>query len=120
MNIRAALGKKGEQLVAQHLQQRGFDVIAQNYRQPFGEIDLIAAKHDLLVFVEVKLRQTNYFDATLLITYSKQKKIILTAKKYVLTHKLFDKTCRFDVALIHADKTKTEITYLEDAFREYA
>ena len=47
-------GKEGELLVTQHLQKQGYKIIAQNYRKPFGEVDVIAQKDDTIAFVEVK------------------------------------------------------------------
>jgi putative endonuclease len=54
---RTALAVSGEQLAAQHLRRRGFDVLETNARTRFGEIDLIAHGGDTLVFVEVKTRR---------------------------------------------------------------
>lgn len=47
-------GRLGEQLAAQYLSQRGFRIIERNYRKPWGEIDIIAEKHGVVRFVEVK------------------------------------------------------------------
>jgi putative endonuclease len=54
---RRALGARGEQLAAAHLRRLGYDVVARNVRTRHGEIDLIAADRDALVFVEVKTRR---------------------------------------------------------------
>lgn len=51
------LGALGERLAAQHLERLGYDVVARNHRTRFGEIDLVAASADVLVFVEVKARR---------------------------------------------------------------
>ena len=53
---RRRLGAKGEQLAAQHLEARGCEVIARNFRTRFGELDLIARDARFLVFCEVKTR----------------------------------------------------------------
>lgn len=53
---RRALGAKGEQLAAQHLEARGCEVIARNFRTRFGELDLVARDARFLVFCEVKTR----------------------------------------------------------------
>ena len=54
MNFRKKKGDHAEQLVCQHLLDNGFVIVARNYRKRYGEIDIIAKKNDLLVFVEVK------------------------------------------------------------------
>jgi putative endonuclease len=51
---RLLLGRRGEQLAAEHLRERGWTVLARNVRTRDGEIDLIAADRDALVFIEVK------------------------------------------------------------------
>ena len=51
MHQRSYLGKEGEETVARKLAQEGFTILARNYRKQDGEIDLIASKKDLLVFV---------------------------------------------------------------------
>jgi putative endonuclease len=53
---RRRLGAKGERLAAQHLEARGCEVIARNFRTRFGELDLIARDARYLVFCEVKTR----------------------------------------------------------------
>jgi putative endonuclease len=53
---RRRLGAKGEQLAARHLEARGCEVIARNFRTRFGELDLVARDKRFLVFCEVKTR----------------------------------------------------------------
>lgn len=53
---RRAVGRRGEELAQAHLLRLGFSVIARNARTRHGEIDLIAFKDGVLVFVEVKTR----------------------------------------------------------------
>jgi putative endonuclease len=54
---RRALGRRGEQLAAEHLQRRGCVVLARNVRVGRGEIDLIVRDGEALAFVEVKTRR---------------------------------------------------------------
>ena len=77
-NIRISLGKKGENLVIEYLKQQGFTILAQNYRQTYGEIDIVAQKQELVAFIEVKLRTNHYYTIADLIPIGKQKKIIKT------------------------------------------
>jgi putative endonuclease len=53
------IGKWGEQAAAEFLLQRGYVIIAQNYRTPYGEIDVIARQGDITIFIEVKTRTSN-------------------------------------------------------------
>lgn len=58
---RQAVGRLGESAVAWAFTQRGFDVLGRNVRTRFGEIDLIVAKADRTVFVEVKTRTSSIY-----------------------------------------------------------
>ena len=115
-NIR--LGKQGEDLVAHNLEQNGFSILARNYRKRYGEIDVIATKGDLLVFIEVKTRRNPLFDTTEVITPRKQQKMIMVAKEFLASHAITDKACRFDVAILEKQKDTLHITYIENAFTE--
>lgn len=119
MHHRSNLGKQAEKQVAQRLEQDGFTILEYNYRKKGGEIDLIATKGSLLVFVEVKMRRQSYFDLGDVITSGKQKKIIMTAKDY-LAHSNYHHSFsyRFDVALIQGINKKIELTYIPNAFTE--
>lgn len=54
---RHRLGRVGEQLAAEHLERRGFSIVARNHRTRWGELDLIAADGRRVVFCEVKTRR---------------------------------------------------------------
>lgn len=78
------LGRQGEELAACLLAQNGYEILARNYRCPYGEIDLIAQKDGVLTFTEVKTRQTDRFGQPAeAVTREKQKKIRLTAIHYL-------------------------------------
>lgn len=55
------VGKEGEEIAAKFLLDKGYEILERNYFSRFGEIDLITAKDNILVFVEVKLKQTEDF-----------------------------------------------------------
>jgi len=56
-DVRHQLGRTGERLAAEHLERRGFAILARNHRTRWGEIDLIAADAQRIVFCEVKTRR---------------------------------------------------------------
>jgi putative endonuclease len=54
---RRHLGRVGEQLAAEHLVHRGFQIVERNFRTRWGELDIIALDGRTLVFCEVKTRR---------------------------------------------------------------
>ena len=114
-NLRKETGQQGELAVCNWLKGQGFKIRHCNYMITQGEIDIIAQKDELIVFVEVKTRKTEHFHLSELITRSKQRKIIRTAKQYLLEFQVVDKVCRFDVALVTMGQNES-ITYLPHAF----
>lgn len=56
----AALGRTGEEKVAEYLRRQGYIILRRNWRDSrFGEIDIIAENRENIVFVEVKTRSQN-------------------------------------------------------------
>ncbi|MBQ5565674.1 MAG: YraN family protein, partial [Clostridia bacterium] len=91
-------GRLGEQYVCEYLKNEDFQIIQTNYKTRYGEIDIIAEKDNLIVFVEVKTRTKNSFTAGLeSITKSKIKKVVKTALIY-LTENNIVKQPRLDCA----------------------
>jgi putative endonuclease len=56
-------GSTGEQLAAEHLLRRGFDIVERNFRTRWGELDIIAFDGRTLVFCEVKCRRVAHAGA---------------------------------------------------------
>jgi putative endonuclease len=56
---RPRLGALGEQLAAEHLIRRGFEIVERNYRTRWGELDIIAFDGRTLAFCEVKTRRAS-------------------------------------------------------------
>jgi putative endonuclease len=54
---RHVLGSRGEALAATHLERLGYAIVARNHRTRWGELDVVAHGHDVLVFCEVKSRR---------------------------------------------------------------
>ena len=114
-------GAWGEALAAEYLRKKRFKILASGYACRFGEIDLIAADRQYLVFVEVKLRKSGSFAKAMeYVDRRKQDRIRVTASLY-LSQNPTTLQPRFDVIEIYAPEgTATvhpEIRYMEDAFQ---
>ena len=108
------LGAKVEQAVKQYLTERGFVILAMNYRCQQGEIDIVAREESYYVFIEVKYRSsTRYGFPQEAVGFVKQRRVCNAAKFYLYSHNLGESTpVRFDVAAVYKD----QITYYKDAF----
>ncbi|HCW92777.1 MAG TPA: YraN family protein [Flexistipes sinusarabici] len=106
-------GKEGEKKAEQFLREKGYQIIARNYRTPVGEIDIIAEKNGELVFIEVKKRSSSKFGiGAEAVTAQKQNKIIRSAQLYMKRFCEGETNCRFDVISIDAKN----IRHIENAF----
>ena len=114
-----ALGRFGEEQAARYLRKKGYTIFARNYRCRQGEIDIIARKKGVVVFVEVKLRKDADFAAAReFVTRSKQEKILKTASLW-LSQNDCELQPRFDVIEVYAPRGMdgpVSIEHLEDAF----
>jgi putative endonuclease len=54
IDARKTLGRRGEQLAAEHFERLGWTIVARNHRTRFGELDIVALDGETLVFAEVK------------------------------------------------------------------
>ena len=109
-------GQKGEKLAKEYLQDKGYCIIETNFWQKFGEIDIIALKDDILVFVEVRTKTSrNFGTAAESITNTKKQKIKRVAQYYLATQRIDLAYC-FDVVTVFLDKKSVEIEHYENAF----
>ena len=105
-------GNQGEEAACQYLIQKGYRILARNYRIPGAEIDLIARKDRLIVFAEVKLRKRGAAYGRLSVTREKQRRISRAALDYMAKNGLMNCQARFDVTEIQG----TIVTHIPDAF----
>jgi putative endonuclease len=114
---RQHLGKSGEDLACCELEARGYAIVARRYRQPGGEIDIIARDGPTLVFVEVKTRDGHEFgDAAEAVTARKRRRMARTAIDYMMRHHIAECPCRFDVVSIHLESGAPVIELFANAF----
>ena len=94
---RADAGARAEGIAAKFLEARGLVIVDRNFRTRRGEIDLIARDGAVLVFVEVRLRRSQSFGAS--ITAAKCARLTAAARAY-LGRLGAEPPCRFDAVLL--------------------
>jgi len=110
-------GAFGEQIATHYLEQMGYIVMARNYRFKKAEIDIIARKEKILLFVEVKTRRAqNYGYPEESVTSKKEALFLLAAEEYIFRiNWLYD--IRFDIISITMTSEKEyQLHHIEDAF----
>ena len=104
-------GQAGEDAALAFLQQQGLTLVMRNFRCKAGEIDLVMAAANALVFVEVRQRASSRFGgAGASIGAAKQRRLILTAQFYLQRYRT-PPPCRFDVVTIDGGR----INWITDA-----
>jgi len=111
-------GKQGERLAAGWYKKQGWQIVARNYRTRQGEIDLVAAKGDVLAFVEVKTRTGNMLSRPAeAVDRRKQKRIIAAAGCFLAAYDGPQQQIRFDVLEVYPEKRGEERFFcIEQAF----
>lgn len=111
------LGRLGESLAAGYLKKKGYRILARNYRNRFGEIDIIARHGDAIVFVEVKARSSSGFGPSkAAVDARKQKRISMIALGYLKQTRNTGAKVRFDVVCVDTDSKGTGIELIANAF----
>lgn len=106
------IGIEGENKAVSHLESLGFEILERNYRYKRAEIDIIAMKSNLLLFVEVKSRKNNHFGNPEEFVSNSQKKLIIEAADDYIHAINWQKNIRYDIIAI----TGNELEHFQDAF----
>jgi putative endonuclease len=113
---RQAVGHWGEDTAAGYLEANGYIILARNVHTPHGEIDIVASKYRMLVFVEVKTRSSHSFafpEAS--VTPRKQAHMLSAAETYLDQHPESGDTWQFDVIAIEGKPGgKAQIEHFEN------
>jgi putative endonuclease len=111
-------GKTGENLAVNFLKANGYRIIEKNYKNIFGEIDIIAQEKDVICFVEVKTRHNDLLGSPFeAVTKRKQRQIAKVAQSYINAKRLGNNNFRFDVVGITLNEREPpKIELLKDAF----
>lgn len=110
-------GQTSEALAVMFLEQQGYTILEQNYRNRVGEIDIIAREQNTLAFIEVKSRRSGGAAAPRwAVTRAKQRKISMVALTYLKATRQFGRKARFDVLTIHLGFDPPQFDLIRNAF----
>ncbi|PWB64158.1 MAG: YraN family protein [Bradyrhizobiaceae bacterium] len=94
------LGLSAETRAAALLLAKGYRIAARRWKSPVGEIDIVARRGDLLVFVEVKAR-ARLDEAAEAVTPRQRRRIVAAAAAWLARHPGdAARPMRFDVVLV--------------------
>ena len=117
MALHNLLGTKGETIARTYLENKGYEIMDQNWCFGKTEVDLIAYWDQRIIFVEVKTRtSTHYGQPEEFVTPTKQKNLQKAADEYIYLMN-FKGEIRFDIIAIVFDRGGNyQLRHVEDAF----
>ncbi|MFW5967382.1 MAG: YraN family protein [Persicimonas sp.] len=122
---RRAIGFRGEDLAAEHLREKDWEIIARNYETNLGELDMVARyferlygrTEETIAFVEVKTRRTESGPPPEVgVDRRKRTKIVRLAKLFLQREKIRRVNVQFDVVAVDLSGEEPEIVHFEGAF----
>lgn len=107
-------GAAAEDLAANLLCREGYDIVERRFRFHRHDVDLVARKGSVVVFVEVKSRHTDRYGAAVeAIGWRKQRELVRAASAWLQRSGRPGDVCRFDVVTVEGPR----VEWLQSAFR---
>ncbi|MBQ0016365.1 MAG: YraN family protein [Bacteroidales bacterium] len=114
------LGKQGEALARQYLEQHGYAILETNWRLGRSEVDIIAYIDCTIVFVEVKTRSSlMYGTPEEKVDKNKRRTYVRMANAYVLNNNKSEEV-RFDIISVVVENGTHKITHIPNAYNAIA
>lgn len=109
-------GKEGERIARQYLSDHGYLILESNWRFGHLEADIIAYKDNLVVFVEVKTRSTDWYGAPEeFVDLKKRQAYIRLANAYIV-QKNRPEEVRFDIIAVVTGHDDPKINHIVGAY----
>lgn len=105
-------GAFGERKAVKFLKKNGYKIVERNYKCPFGEVDIIAQKGEVLAFIEVKSRHGDDFGKPAQAVDAERRARYVRSAKYYFSGRTIDVVVRFDII----EFLNGEINHIENAF----
>lgn len=111
------LGKRGEAIAKDYLENLGYRILNMNWKYGRAEVDVIASQDGKLIFVEVKTRSsTDYGEPEDFVCTKKEKQLEWASSAYI-EQRNHQGEIRFDIiAIVFENKDLYKINHIEDAF----
>lgn len=101
MALHNKIGQLGEDIAVKYLLKENYYIIQRNYRNKFGEIDIIAAKNNYTIFIEVKSRSSEkYIELAHSLYYKQRAHLKRAATFYFVEKNIHLGAIRFDLITI--------------------
>ena len=109
--------KFGEEAACEFLKKNSYKILARNYKNKLGEIDIIAQDQETICFVEVKSRHSDKFGLPQeAILGHKQRQLSRVALSFLKENNLLDKKARFDVVSVMHSQENPKLDLIKNAF----
>ncbi|CDZ74909.1 Hypothetical protein ING2D1G_0750 [Peptoniphilus sp. ING2-D1G] len=109
------IGNFGEEKSVDYLINKNYKILDRNYRALGKEIDIIAMDKNILVFIEVKTRNSKKFgNASEAVDYFKIKNIVTASLNYAVSKNLTEYQIRYDIIEYYIKEH--HINHIENAF----
>ena len=121
LNKNQRFGNWGEEIAKNYLIKSGYKILETNYKNYFGEIDIVAKLKSKIIFIEVKTRSSRRFGAPEeSVNSAKQKKLIKASEKYILANRL-NNEYQIDVITVEKDYNtdKAKLKHFKNAVRYF-
>ena len=113
------LGKLGEQLASDFLLNKGYEILARNFVFQKAEVDIIAKHANMIICVEVKTRNSDFFgDPQDFVTSGKIKNLVKAMDAFIFENDISLET-RFDIIAVLKNKKVEHLTHYENAFYHF-
>ncbi|MDD5130927.1 MAG: YraN family protein [Candidatus Omnitrophica bacterium] len=117
LSVNLEFGKAAEDAAVKFLKTQGYKILERNYRNKFGEIDIIARQNGVICFLEVKARHSLDFGTPQeAVSTGKQRQISKIAVFYLKMNNLLEHAARFDVLALLYVNNQPQISLITDAF----
>lgn len=110
------LGERGEEIAVRFLNDIGMTVLERNWRKHKTEVDIIAKEDDMLVFIEVKTRGTDFFGQPETFVNRKKQLMMAEAVEYYLEQTGLELEVRYDIIAVIIEQDKEIVMHIIDAF----